>query len=825
MSKIGEQFSEFRKTAPKYVQWILLVAAIVIVVVLLMLLVGGRKAQRVTIAPDSLPAAPELIITPDGPVDWSDTLVGEVRETEFYVTANTRVQVTNVIVRVEGGGTNDAAGITAIETCKNDQTIIDKDISCMINIKFRPEHPITTRDANVAITWTAFDSGGLYDNPKAITLVIGAHEKANHAIVQQESQNVEEPDTNENYGYGYDYDSSDFKNDLDDIAAPIDFDTEPQYDLPEVDIPDVNLPTINPMKAFKNNCSDFAFPGYNTAGIQSGWIKPEGGMYKYHPFSDVNCDTPTGIYNADTGYIMDIRNPSRKIGSDSEHIRFVVQDRLPQLSGGSTRRTVVRAEPWVAPMDQQTIAELPTYDASENAAQNGYNRVKLKAAKTKKEFDGYKNAPGVVASRPRDRSFVLRQYKPIPATIVSDIQADANLLKSGLPVRATVDRNVYSDNGRTVIIPTGTLMLGYVTGELPGPYKAVGRMEIKWYQFIRPDGVEFNFVETGDQPFAADTQGRKGVPGHGSTDYLQQFVMPMLTAIVPAAVNMIAPISDAFVNQIDLDNNTVVQSGTVRSSELAKNEIITAWNNVATKLLVDLMDNTTPPFSIAAGTRITVFSPVDLFVTCGDEDGRRCAIRPYADDTSTGFQRGMKLAEDYSTENQTQEELIGQVRSMLVANISEFCTPVKDTNGKETGAYMANIDKKNEMERRGYNFNTVDFYCRSMGTYEAINNAKQKAVFENQQQQFETKTPQGSKEYNEQVLGLKYNEDGSIQNPFKKPAAAKTPANDTSVVSCDGGMAPDANGCCPGETYTDMGEQGFNCCPDAGGDCFPPIEL
>ena len=99
--------------------------------------------------------------------------------------------------------------------------------------------------------------------------------------------------------------------------------------------------------------------------------------------------------------------------------------------------------------------------------------------------------------------------------------------------------------------------------------------------------------------------------------------MPMLTAIVPAAVNLIAPISDAFVNQIDLDNNTVVQSGTVRSSELAKNEIITAWNNVATKLLVDVMNNTTPPFSIAAGTRITVFSPVDLFVTCGTSQEKR----------------------------------------------------------------------------------------------------------------------------------------------------------------------------------------------------------
>jgi hypothetical protein len=35
---------------------------------------------------------------------------------------------------------------------------------------------------------------------------------------------------------------------------------------------------------------------------------------------------------------------------------------------------------------------------------------------------------------------------------------------------------------------------------------------------------------------------------------------------------------------------------------------------------------------------------------------------------------------------------------------------------------------------------------------------------------------------------------------------------------------PDKNGCCPGETYTDMDDLGWNCCPDSGGDCFPPIE-
>ena len=810
MSKIGEQFSEFRKTTPKYIQWILLAAAIVIVVVLLMMLIGNRKAQRVIIDPDSMPPTPELIVTPDAPVDWSNTYVGDVREAEFLISANTRVQVTNVVIRVEGDTTDAAAGITAIEKCKNTEVIINKDLPCPISIKYQPEHEMKSTDVHVAITWSAFDTGAIEEKPDAITLVIGAREKPapHNEPPKPEPEPEPEPEVYDDYGY-----DTDFREDLNDIAAPFGF-NEPAYNAPIA---------ATPRNMFKNNCSDFAFPAYNTAGIQSGWIKPMGGAYYYHPFSDTKCDTPTGIYNADTGYIMDINNPTRKIGSDSEHVRFVVTDRVPRLgSGTSTRRTVTRAT------QRDDMDMLASQLVGVNSRQPG---VKLKAAKRTSEFKGYSNEKGVVATRPYDRSFVLRQYKPIPATIVSDVQADSKLLQSGLPVRATVDRNVYSDNGRTVIIPTGTLMLGYVTGDLPGPYKAVGRMEIKWYQFIRPDGVEFNFVDKDKQPFAADSQGRKGVPGHGSTDYLEQFIMPMLTAIVPAAVNMISPISDAFVNQIDLDNNTVVQSGTVRSSELAKNEIITAWNNVATKLLVDLMDNTTPPFSIAAGTRITVFSPVDLLVTCGKEAGdtRKCAILPYADEDSEGRpQRGTKLAEDYSTDNQTQEELIGQVRSMLVANISEFCTPVKDTNGKGTGAYMADIDEKPEMERRGYNFNTVDFYCRSMGTYDAINNAKQKAVFENQQQQFETKTPQGSKEYNEQVLGLKYNDDGSIQNPFKKSANsgnAAAPAADTSVVTCDGGVAPDMNGCCPGETYTDMGDQGFNCCPDAGGDCFPPIEL
>lgn len=291
--------------------------------------------------------------------------------------------------------------------------------------------------------------------------------------------------------------------------------------------------------------------------------------------------------------------------------------------------------------------------------------------------------------------------------------------------------------------------------------------------------------------------------------------MPMLTAIVPAAVNLIAPVTDAFVNQIDLDNNTVVQSGTVRSSELAKNEIITAWNQVAQKLLVDMMDNTVPPFTIAAGTRINVYSPVDLMVSCGDAtdgDTRACAV---------GYGTNERADWQHSTDFDINDgSWTGQVRSFAIA---EYC--VTDDNGNKTVA-----DKcRDSRQCGGYDYATLLFYCQSQN-YQAINMAKQEQVFKNQQDANNKNSvayisSQGQQAYNEQVLGLKYDaETGAIKNPFEKEEKEEVVIEaEQTVLTCEDGSLPDGNGCCAGEVYTDMGDQGFNCCPSTGGDCFPPI--
>ena len=228
-----------------------------------------------------------------------------------------------------------------------------------------------------------------------------------------------------------------------------------------------------------------------------------------------------------------------------------------------------------------------------------------------------------------------------------------------------------------------------------------------------------------------------------------------------------------------------------------------------------MMDNTVPPFTIPAGTRITVYSPSDLQVTCGspETNNKKCAVAAYSSDRRI-------TQKNSATPDYNDGSWVGQARSFA---LGDLCVP-RDKDGVMEARPYATV--KDELQKLGYSYSTLVAYCQA-SNYQAINNARQEAIYQNQQDPTNKNSVASkstdTKTYNEQVLGLKYNEDGSIKDPYKsepKPAATEPAAN---VITCEDGLAPDANGCCTGEIYTDMGEQGFNCCPQSGGDCFPPI--
>ncbi|MGN0917476.1 MAG: TrbI/VirB10 family protein [Candidatus Enterousia sp.] len=844
MANIKEQISDFRKSTPKHIQWLLLAAAFIVVLILLTLLFTSRKDTQ--IIKDEEGSATEISFLPVM-LDFGKTPVGEVKTSDVAISANNAIKVlaVNYAEKVDG--------FELKQSCEGLEKIETRPTKCMY-VTYAPKKPMADKKIILTVSWRLQNAPDSMQHTSEYYVNLGATGTA-IADTPVERPVVKKPEPVDTpiveTKTDTDIDIEDDDEDLD-----LDFDIDDDIDVTQpTSKPIIDEPVAQPQPTQKNvsneirndiksiapsdpfasakenkisddatvapeGCSDFAIPGYGPSGNQIGWIKPERGAYYFHPFSDKECKTPTGIYNPDNGIITDIKGNGKRIGTDAEHIGYstITNGTLPKLSNPATKKASENAIYYAASQVGQngTLSPLPENTTMEE-------RPKFTNSIIKKSNEGSEKFMGssdkyVLSSQPYDRQFILRQYKPIPATIVSEVRADPSLYRLNeqdsqsiqLPVRATVDRNVYADDGRNIILPTGTLMLGYVTGDLPGPYTAVGRMQIKWYQFILPNGVEFNFEGSND-PISADSQGRMGVPGRGSTDYLEQFVMPMLTAIVPAAVNMIAPVADKFVNQIDLDNNTVVQSGTMRSSELAKNEIITAWNQVAQKLLVDMMDNTVPPFSIAAGTRITVYSPEDLIVSCGDpEKGAtgKCALGYSKTKRRSNVSGNVKV--DYN-----DASWIGQARSF---NWSQYCT----SDGK------VNENKREEIYNAGLDYSSVLFYCQS-NQYKAINNARQDALYQNQQDQFTktygtagSQTEAQKQAYNQDILGLKYEDSGAIVNPFSKPVSEPEPEQ-PATIGCLDGTQPDANGCCTGEVYTDMGEDGFNCCPEAGGDCFPPI--
>lgn len=54
----------------------------------------------------------------------------------------------------------------------------------------------------------------------------------------------------------------------------------------------------------------------------------------------------------------------------------------------------------------------------------------------------------------------------------------------------------------------------------------------------------------------------------------------------------------------------------------------------------------------------------------------------------------------------------------------------------------------------------------------------------------------------------------------------KTPEEIAALIEaglCADGEKPNRFGCCAGETFKDLGNTVFGCCPDDGGECYPPI--
>ena len=176
----------------------------------------------------------------------------------------------------------------------------------------------------------------------------------------------------------------------------------------------------------------------------------------------------------------------------------------------------------------------PQRAAALAAAQN-YRRQNMAvghiASKIKPEtFDGYQknwDNEGIskaISSWRVDMSEMILADKPIPAVISRSI--DSN---NPTPMTAYVERNVYAEEGRNVIIPAGSRLMGTLNSmtATTETTSSSARVQITWERLIRPDGVLFTF-----DGVTADAMGRGGALGSLDQQLFKKYTLPVMTTVL-----------------------------------------------------------------------------------------------------------------------------------------------------------------------------------------------------------------------------------------------------------------------------------------------------
>ena len=212
------------------------------------------------------------------------------------------------------------------------------------------------------------------------------------------------------------------------------------------------------------------------------------------------------------------------------------------------------------------------------------------------------------ASSIGDRSAKARKIERIDAlvpegTLIPGILETA--IVSDLPgqVRAIVSQDVYSFDGRRILIPTGTRLIGEYQSEIT---RGQTRIFVVWTRMLRDDGVSVRLNSIG-----ADSLGRAGLTGRVDKKFRERFGAAILLSIVGAGASYLTGYgSEAAAGDSDDAQN---------AEELARETLAQTFSDMANQALGDSL-RIPPTISVSQGERIFVFVRQDLDFSAMYED-------------------------------------------------------------------------------------------------------------------------------------------------------------------------------------------------------------
>ncbi|WP_244604704.1 MULTISPECIES: type IV secretion system protein VirB10 [Mesorhizobium] len=182
-------------------------------------------------------------------------------------------------------------------------------------------------------------------------------------------------------------------------------------------------------------------------------------------------------------------------------------------------------------------------------------------------------------------------------------------------VRAVVSEDVWSFDGRRVLIPGGSRLIGeYRSGLATGQT----RVFIVWTRLLRSDGMSVQLGSTG-----TDELGRSGMPGVVDNHYFERFGSAILLSVVGGATQFIANLgndqSGSNTNQTYTDPQTG-QTVTIQTQpnqymqnarQIGAQQVSQSLNRIAEEALRNSI-NIAPTIHVDQGSRIMVFVRRDL---------------------------------------------------------------------------------------------------------------------------------------------------------------------------------------------------------------------
>ena len=229
-------------------------------------------------------------------------------------------------------------------------------------------------------------------------------------------------------------------------------------------------------------------------------------------------------------------------------------------------------------------------------------------ARAKKKQDEHWGWGRIVSSWPVKMTNVILKDKAIPAVLVRSIDSRY----TDVPVTAIVERHIYSEEGRNIMIPAGSRIIGKMSGNAGANH--VAKMEISWERLIRPDGGAFEFAAT-----SGDAQGRGGVAAYLDEQLLAKYGKPILSSSVTSLITYMAARYDPVTTNNQSD--TVTQSDASKAAQDARETFRDNMDQIFQQL-IDAATEIPPVVFVPAGTRITVFSNEDLWLRSEVEDER-----------------------------------------------------------------------------------------------------------------------------------------------------------------------------------------------------------